>query len=171
MIKFKIKVKKSRMWIPALGVVIAYGFFHNCAIAPYFNCRVIDWSQLILTFSVVIGLGGARDIVLQRFRYLGPVQKAIDVTAGNKELSNRFWIPAIGWILVMGYSNNFIVSPYFDIHPVDWEGLLASLSILLTVSGARDYGIYATERKTTENDEAKAANAQETSTESSEAPV
>ena len=33
----KIKVKKSRMWIPALGVVIAYGFFHNCAIAPYFN--------------------------------------------------------------------------------------------------------------------------------------
>ena len=83
MIKFKIKikVKKSRMWIPALGVVIAYGFFHNCAIAPYFNCRVIDWSQLILTFSVVIGLGGARDIVLQRFRYLGPVQKAIDVTA------------------------------------------------------------------------------------------
>ena len=147
MIKFKIKVKKSRMWIPALGVVIAYGFFHNCAIAPYFNCRVIDWSQLILTFSVVIGLGGARDIVLQRFRYLGPVQKAIDVTVGNKELSNRFWIPAIGWILVLGYSNNFIVSPYFDIHPVDWEGLLASLSILLTVSGARDYGIYATERK------------------------
>lgn len=172
MIKFKIKVKKSRMWIPALGVIIAYGFFHNCAIAPYFsNCRVIDWSQLILTFSVVIGLGGARDIVLQRFRYLGPVQKAIDVTTGNKELSTRFWIPAIGWIIVMGYSNNFVVSPYFGVNPVDWEGLLASLSILLTVSGARDYGIYASERKTTENDEAKAENAQESLSEKSEVPV
>ena len=55
----RFKIKKSRMWIPALGVVIAYGFFHNCAIAPYFNCRAIDWTQLILTFSIVLGLGGA----------------------------------------------------------------------------------------------------------------
>ena len=99
MFKFKIKVKKSRMWIPALGVVIAYGFFNNCAIAPYFNCKVIDWSQLIMTLAIMLGLGGARDIVLQRFRYLGPVQKAIDVTANGKVLSNKFWIPAIGWIL------------------------------------------------------------------------
>lgn len=148
MFKFKIKVKKSRMWIPALGVVIAYGFFNNCAIAPYFNCKVIDWSQLIMTLTIMLGLGGARDIVLQRFRYLGPVQKAIDATANGKILSNKIWIPAIGWILVLGYSNNFVVYPYFDINPVDWEGLLASLSIMLTVSGARDYGIYATERNT-----------------------
>ena len=44
----KIKVKKSRMWIPALGVVIAYGFFHNCAIAPYFNCRIVDWVLILI---------------------------------------------------------------------------------------------------------------------------
>ena len=148
MFKFKIKVKKSRMWIPALGVVIAYGFFNNCAIAPYFDCKVIDWSQLIMTLAIMLGLGGARDIVLQRFRYLGPVQKAIDATANGKVLSNKIWIPAIGWILGLGYSNKFVVYPYFDINPVDWEGLLASLSIMLTVSGARDYGIYATERNT-----------------------
>ena len=101
-----------------------------------------------MTLAIMLGLGGARDIVLQRFRYLGPVQKAIDATANGKVLSNKIWIPAIGWILVLGYSNNFVVYPYFDINPVDWEGLLASLSIMLTVSGARDYGIYATERNT-----------------------
>lgn len=171
MFKFKIKVKKSRMWIPALGVVIAYGFFNNCAIAPYFNCKVIDWSQLIMTLAIMLGLGGARDIVLQRFRYLGPVQKAIDVAANGKVLSNKFWIPAIGWILVMGYSNNFVVYPYFDINPVDWEGLLASLSILLTVSGARDYGIYASERKADEKSEAKPEKSQEPAVENSEAQV
>ena len=164
----KIKVEKSRMWIPALGVVIAYGFFHNCAIAPYFNCRIIDWSQLILTFSIVIGLGGARDVVLQKFRYLGPLQKAIDVTAGGRELSSKFWIPAIGWLLVLGYSNNFIVSPYFDVRPVEWEGLLSALSVLLTVSGARDYGIYSSERKAEEKN--TAAPVAETS-EDAEAPA
>lgn len=145
--KICIKVKKSRMWIPALGVVIAYGFLHNCAIAPYCNCRVIDWSQLILTFSIVIGLSGARDIVLQKYRYLNEVQKQVDASMGNKVLSNRIWIPAIGWILVLGFINNFMVAPYFNVNIVEWSGLLATLSILLTVSGARDYGIYASERK------------------------
>ena len=171
MFKFKIKVKKSRMWIPALGVVIAYGFFNNCAIAPSFTCKVIDWSPLILTFAIMLGLGGARVVVLQKFRYLCPLQKAIDVTAGGRELISKFWIPAIGWILVLGYSNNFIVSPYFDVRPVEWEGLLSALSVLLTVSGARDYGIYASEREDDEKSEAKPEKSQEPAAENSEAQV
>ena len=71
----------------------------------------------------------------------------------------------------MGYCNNFVVYPYFDINPVDWEGLLASLSILLTVSGARDYGIYASERKADEKSEAKPEKSQEPAAENSEAQV
>lgn len=147
---FSFKIKKSRMWIPALGVVIAYGFFHNCAIAPYFNCRAIDWTQLILTFSIVLGLGGARDIVLQKFYYLGEVEKSINA-ANSRSLGNKIWIPAIGWCLVLGFSNNFIVASYFNIVMIDWGGLLSALSILLTISGARDYGIYASERKAEKN--------------------
>lgn len=142
----RFKIKKSRMWIPALGVVIAYGFFHNCAIAPYFNCRSIDWTQLILTFCIVLGLGGARDVALQKFYYIGEVQKSIDAS-NSRSLGNKIWIPAIGWCLVLGFSNNFIIASYFNIGMIEWGGLLSALSILLTISGVRDYGIYASERK------------------------
>ena len=110
----RFKIKKSRMWIPALGVVIAYGFFHNCAIAPYFDCRAIDWTQLILTFCIVLGLGGARDVALQKFYYIGEVQKSIDAS-NSRSLGNKIWIPAIGWCLVLGFSNNFIIASYFNI--------------------------------------------------------
>lgn len=134
------------MWIPALGVVIAYGFFHNCAIAPYFDCRAIDWTQLILTFCIVLGLGGARDVALQKFYYIGEVQKSIDAS-NSRSLGNKIWIPAIGWCLVLGFSNNFIIASYFNIGMIEWGGLLSALSILLTISGVRDYGIYASERK------------------------
>lgn len=142
----RFKIKKSRMWIPALGVVIAYGFFHNCAIAPYFDCRSIDWTQLILTFCIVLGLGGARDVALQKFYYIGEVQKSIDAS-NSRSLGNKIWIPAIGWCLVLGFSNNFIIASYFNIGMIEWGGLLSALSILLTISGVRDYGIYASERK------------------------
>jgi len=140
---FKCRIKKSRLWIPALGVVIAYGFFHNCVVAPHVACKVVDWTNLILAFSIVIGLGGARDVVLRKYKYLGEVKTAVK----KSTLSNKIWIPFIGWCLVAGFANNFVLVPYTSLPEVEWSGLMAALSIMLTVSGARDYGIYTQERK------------------------
>lgn len=142
---FKCRIKKSRLWIPALGIVIALGFFHNCVIAPHVICKTIDWTNLILAFSIVIGLGGARDVVLRKFNYLGEVKTSVK----KNTLSNKVWIPFIGWCLVLGFANNFLLVPYTNLPEVEWSGLMAALSIMLTVSGARDYGIYAQERKKT----------------------
>ncbi len=146
----KFSVKKSRTWIPALGFVIAFGFIHNCIVAPHVpSCKVIDWSNLIITLSTVLGLGGARDIALKKYTYfLGDVQKNKQGKAKgtSKLLDNKFWIPMVGWALVCGFFNNFVIVPYTNVPPVEYGGLLAATSILLTISGVRDYGIYATSK-------------------------
>lgn len=142
--KFKISIKKSRMWIPALGMVVGYGFLHNCAIAPLTGCPTVDWTNLILTFSILIGLGGARDIVLRKFSYLGQVVEE----APKDLLRNKIWIPFVGWCLVLGFFTNIVLVPHVSaIGTVEWSGLLSALSILLTISGVRDYGIYSQDRK------------------------
>ena len=51
----------------------------------------------------------------------------------------RIWISVIGWTLVIGLVNNLLVHPFADINLVDWAGLISSLSILLGISGTRDY--------------------------------
>lgn len=143
--KVCIKIRKSRMWIPALGVVLAYGFLHNCVIAPHSDYHVVDWNNLILGFAVVIGIGGARDVVLKKFAYLGDV---VNPDSAKGLVRNKLWIPFIGWCLVLGFFNNICLCPYFDaVKTVEWSGLMAALSVLLTVSGARDYGIYARHRQ------------------------
>lgn len=142
----KFKIKKSRMWIPALGIVIAYGFLHNCIIVPFTTFKTVDWTNLILAFSILIGLGGSRDVVLRKFSYLK------DYALNNPKrakgfFTNKIWIPSIGWCLVGGFAVNFIVSPYTTCNEVEWSGLMAALSILLTVSGFRDYGLCSQEHK------------------------
>lgn len=132
------------MWIPALGCVLGYGFFYNCAIAPHISHATIDWTNLIMAFSIVIGLGGARDVILRKYTYLGEVTSK----APKNLLTNKVWIPFIGWCLVLGFANNIALVPICSkVSEVDWNGLMASLSILLTISGARDYGIYAQKRR------------------------
>jgi hypothetical protein len=149
--KFKISIKKSRTWIPALGMVVGYGFLHNCAIAPLTGCRTVEWTNLILTLSILIGLGGARDIVLRKFSYIGQVVEE----APKSLLRNKIWIPFVGWCLVFGFANNMILVPHISaVGTVEWSGLLSTLSILLTVSGVRDYGIYAQDRKQQQGTEA-----------------
>lgn len=144
------------MWIPAIGIVLAYGFFHNCIIAPHIDCRVVDWNNLILAFAVVIGIGGARDVVLKKFAYLGDV---VDPDSAKGILRNKMWIPFIGWCLAAGFFNNICLCPYLDgVKTVEWSGLMAALSILLTVSGARDYGIYSRYRPDTESAETEVDN-------------
>jgi hypothetical protein len=142
------KIKKTRLWIPALGFVIAYGYLHNCAIYPHVECEIVGWSELTLAFSVLIGLGGARDILLKKFEYLGDISSPkSEQDSFIKKLTNRLWIPIIGWCLVLGFANNIILVPYLPdtVKTVDWTWMITTLAILLTISGARDYSLYSHE--------------------------
>ena len=142
-----IHIKRSRMWIPALGAVIAAGFFINCVLEPHVGCKVIDWEDLISTFALIIGWGGARDVLMRKFTYLGPLLDAKSEPAKGI-LTNKLWIPFIGWCLVLGYGNNILLVPFISsLCEVSWSGLMLTLGTLLTVSGFRDYGIYTQDRK------------------------
>ena len=144
------KIKKSRLWIFGVGEALAFGFLNNCAIVPFIEgARPVSWTYLVLALSVMLGIGGARDVVLRQFRYLGSVIKEREKSeAGTKGLiSIKVWIPTIGWCLALGFVCNCCISPYFDIGEISWEGLLATLSVLLTVSGVREYKIYSADRE------------------------
>lgn len=59
---------------------------------------------------------------------------------GNKKMSwKRAWIPLIGWILAGGFINNLIVHPFVDITLVNWEGMVAALAVMITISATRDF--------------------------------
>lgn len=58
----------------------------------------------------------------------------------KKEIqAKRWWIPAIGYALALGFVNNLIVAPFTGQELVEWGPLLTALGILLGISGARDY--------------------------------
>lgn len=58
----------------------------------------------------------------------------------KKEIqAKRWWIPAIGYALALGFANNLIVAPFTGQELVEWGPLLTALGILLGISGARDY--------------------------------
>ena len=142
------KNKKSRLWISGVGTSLALGFLINCAVVPYLDgAETVSWTYLILSLSVMLGIGGARDVVLRQFRYLGPVLKEREKSESKGTWTLKVWIPTIGWCVSLGFFNNCVVFPFLKIGEVSWEGLLATLSVLLTVSGAREFGIYAQDRK------------------------
>ncbi|MBR1904712.1 MAG: hypothetical protein IJ824_06025 [Alphaproteobacteria bacterium] len=126
--------------------MIAAGFLNNCAIYPWVESKEVPWTYLIISFGIMVGWGGFRDVILRKFIHLGPILE--NATAAKGKLSNKVWIPAIGWFLVLGYINNCILYIY-DITPreIDWLGLIATLAVMFTASGARDYGIYHQEKK------------------------
>jgi hypothetical protein len=144
----KIKIKKSRLWVPAAGIVLAFGFFNNCVLLPFLTGgEEVSWFNLILALSIMLGLGGARDIVLRKFRYLGPILEESKKNQSKGFWTNKIWIPLIGWCVVGGLFNNCCVHPFFTIGEVEWSGLLTTLSILLSISGIREYGIYEKDRE------------------------
>ena len=56
----------NRSWIPLIGWILCYGFFHNCVIAPYFKAEIIDWEQLLTSLGIMLGISGVRDIGMFR---------------------------------------------------------------------------------------------------------
>lgn len=141
-----VKIKTSHLWMVGLGIVIGLGFFINCAIAPFVPlCNPIDNEQLILAASIVAGLGTARQVVLLKFKYLQDLQPFPEKEKATAEeiLKERIWVPCVGWCLVIGFAVNMLVIPFFhDFRPVEWSFLQSSIGIFLTISGAREIGIY-----------------------------
>ncbi len=141
-----VKIKTSHLWMIGLGIIIGLGFFINCAIAPFVeSCNPVDYNELILAASIVAGLGTARQVVLMRFKYLEGLlpMSASDKATAEEVLKERLWVPAIGWCLVIGFAVNMLVLPFFhEVRPVDWSFLQSSIGIFLTISGAREIGVY-----------------------------
>lgn len=141
-----VKIKTSHMWMVGLGLVICLGFFVNCAVAPFVPiCTPIDSEQLILAASIVAGLGTARQVVLVKFKYLQNLQplSANEQATAEEILKERLWVPCVGWALVIGFAVNMLVVPFFpEIRMVEWSFLQSSIGIFLTISGARETGIY-----------------------------
>lgn len=154
----KLKVKKSRLWIPAAGIVIAFGFFNNCCLLPYLSGgEVVDWTNLTWALFIMLGIGSARDVAIRRFRYNGEVIAESQKTASKGFFTNKIWIPIIGWCLVGGLFNNCCVHPFFNINEVDWTWLLGCLAILTGSSGLRECGIYWQDKKVLDKEEPEAS--------------
>lgn len=144
----KYNIKKSRLWISGVGVALACGFFNNCALVPFLEgSEPVNWIYLILALSVMLGIGGARDVVLRQFRYLGPVLEESKKSSEKGFWALKVWIPIVGWCLALGFAVNCCLCPFLKIGEVSWEGLLAALSVLLSVSGVREYKIYNADRE------------------------
>ena len=143
----EVSIKASHFWMIALGIVIALGFLVNCGIFPFYKgCTAIDTGELILTASIFAGLGTARQIMLYKFKYLENLQPPLNSGSpdGEQIFKERLWVPAVGWCLAIAFAVNMLLIPFFSaIRPVDWGFLESSLAIFLTLSGAREYGIYA----------------------------
>lgn len=58
-------IKMKRLWIPAIGWILAGGFFNNCILAPHMEIGLVDWAQLLTALGIMLGIGGARDIGLK----------------------------------------------------------------------------------------------------------
>ena len=141
-----VHVATSHLWILGLGTVVALGFLIDCFIAPIWHevCKVIDYNELITSAGIIIGLEAVRKYALTRFKYLNELSMVTSSKNSPEEiLKERLWVPCVGWFLVLGYAVNILVIPFVDgIDEVDWNFLHAAVSIFLTISGLREYGVY-----------------------------
>lgn len=135
----KIFTVGKRYWIPAIGWFLFIGFFNNCVLAPYLSIKTIEWSQLLTALAVMLAISGARDVGLKK-------KSDNSVKTAEKDgkivkistIGKRYWIPAVGWCLALGFFNNCAVYPYADIAVVEWGQLLTGLGVMLGISGTRD---------------------------------
>ena len=146
-LKTDVKLQTSHLWIVGLGIVVALGFVVNCIVAPFYEpCVPIDSEQLILSASIIAGLGTARQFVLYKFKYLENLQPPQDTSKKLAEdiLREKLWVPCVGWSLVFGFAVNMLVAPFFaeSVRMVEWSFLQSAIGIFLTISGTREASIY-----------------------------
>lgn len=150
LVRTDVRVDTSHLWIIGLGAVVALGFLIDCFVAPIWHefCKVIDYNELITSAGIIIGLEAVRKYALTRFKYLNELAEPTPTLMPAKNspeeiLKERLWVPCVGWFLVLGYAVNIVLIPFIDgINEVDWNFLHAAVSIFLTISGLREYGVY-----------------------------
>ena len=146
LVRTDVRVDTSHLWIIGLGAVVALGFLIDCFVAPIWHefCKVIDYNELITSAGIIIGLEAVRKYALTKFKYLNNLALVNPSKNSPEEiLKEKLWVPCVGWFLVMGYAVNILLIPFINgIEEVDWNFLHASVSIFLTISGLREYGVY-----------------------------
>lgn len=128
------KFLAKRWWISAIGYALAGGFINNLVIAPFTGQPLVEWAHLLTALGILLGISGARDYLTRNKTEVLPENVSVK---GWK----RMWIPITGWALFGGFFINCVLGPYLKIQPNDWAQLIATLTVMLGISGARDVGL------------------------------
>lgn len=128
------KIAAKRWWIPAIGYALAGGFINNLVIAPFTGQPLVEWAHMLTALGILLGISGARDYLTRNKAEVLPENVS---DKGWK----RMWIPVTGWALFGGFFINCVLGPYLKIQPNDWAQLIATLTVMLGISGARDVGL------------------------------
>ncbi|MBO4294444.1 MAG: hypothetical protein J5896_03250 [Alphaproteobacteria bacterium] len=127
----KTKAKTKRRWIPATGYALACGFINNLVVAPFTEQNLVEWGPMITALGILLGISGARDYLTKD--KVGDIPEAVSDKGWKRK-----WIPVIGWAVFGGFFINCALAPYVRLTPNDWTQLIAALTVLLGISGARD---------------------------------
>lgn len=141
----------KRLWISAVGFMIAIGYIMNCIVEP--SCqgavRLINWSDLNQSLLILLAISGTRDITLEGIKLIGGRISIKNITECEdpecqpfRKAVKRYWIPVVGWALAGGYFMNCVMWPLIPtITIVEWDNLAIALLTLLAISGGRDISL------------------------------
>lgn len=145
------KIMTKKVWISAVGFMLALGYIMNCIVEPSSAgaVRLIDWSNLNQSLLILLVISGTRDITLNGLKAFGgkiSIKNAKECTEPDcqpfRKAVKRYWIPVVGWALVGGYFMNCVMWPLVPrITVVDWDNLAAALLTVLVISGGRDISL------------------------------
>lgn len=145
------KIMTKKLWISAVGFMLALGYIMNCIVEP--SCagvvRLIDWEKLNQSLLILLIISGTRDITLNGLKAFGgriSIKNVKECTEPDcqpfRKAVKRYWIPVVGWALVGGYFMNCVLWPLLpQITVVDWDNLAAALLTVLIISGGRDISL------------------------------
>lgn len=145
------KFVTKRLWISAVGFMIALGYIMNCIVEP--SCqgavRLIDWGDLNQSLLILLAISGTRDITLEGIKLIGGrisiknIEECEDPECQPfRKAVKRYWIPVVGWALAGGYFMNCVMWPLIPtITVVEWDNLAIALLTVLAISGGRDISL------------------------------
>lgn len=145
------KIMTKKVWISAVGFMLALGYVMNCIVEPSSGgaVRLIDWNNLNHSLFVLLVISGTRDITLNGLKIFGgkiSIKNVKECTEPEcqpfRKAVKRYWIPVVGWALVGGYFMNCVMWPLVPrVTVVDWDNLATALLIVLIISGGRDISL------------------------------
>ena len=146
-------------------VVIVGGFVVNCVIYPFSKLLVpvipIDHSQLMISAALLAGIEATREFVLKKFKLDNLNIEVNSILEAENMLKEKIWLPAIGWVITFGCAVNMWFYPFFadQLFPVPWELIQICIAFFLTLSGTREYNLYADKAKAAAEAESKTEDA------------